>query len=324
MSVAAVVLAVVFAVLHFLSERVPALSLRGKRFIITGGSSGIGLETARLLVQKQAGVVAIVARDAAKLKEAVSLLQASNTANTTTVVGLSCDVSDHAATKKMIDDFALEHKGLDVLLACAGYSTPDYFTNLKPADFQRMMNVNYFGCVYTAHAAVPHMQKQKTGGRLVFVSSMAGLLGTHGYTAYSPTKFAVRGLAESLCMELKPHNISVSVVVPPDVDTPGYVEENKTKPEECRKISEGTGVFTAQAVALDIVDGIENYKWMISTGFDGKILTTLTAGFSPCSNGIEATVQVLSAGILRVVSLVYRYMYDGICLSVHSSKKKLN
>ena len=73
-----------------------------------------------------------------------------------------------------------------------------------------MMRINYLGSVHTVRAALPYM-KENGSGRLVFISSLAGLFGMTGFSTYSPSKFAVRGLAEGLHMELQPHNIQVSV-----------------------------------------------------------------------------------------------------------------
>lgn len=127
------------------------------------------------------------------------------------------------------------------------------------------MEVNYLGSVYPTRAVVTTM-KERRMGRILFVSSQAGQIGLFGYTAYSPSKFALRGLAESLQMEvsrsafpvlyvgrrgnggreepavkgagvsllqIKPYNIYVTVAYPPDTDTPGLAEENKTKVSAC-------------------------------------------------------------------------------------------
>lgn len=90
------------------------------------------------------------------------------------------------------------------------------------------MRVNYLGGVYCTKSVVDSMKSRKFG-RILFVSSQAGQIGVYGYTAYSATKFAIRGLAEALQMELKPFNIYISVSYPPDTDTPGFKEELKDK-----------------------------------------------------------------------------------------------
>ncbi len=90
------------------------------------------------------------------------------------------------------------------------------------------MRVNYIGGVYCTKSVVDSMKGRKFG-RILFVSSQAGQIGIYGYTAYSATKFALRGLAEALQMELKPYNIYISVSYPPDTDTPGFKDELKDK-----------------------------------------------------------------------------------------------
>jgi 3-dehydrosphinganine reductase len=91
-----------------------------------------------------------------------------------------------------------------------------------------MMRVNYMGSVYCTKAVIDSM-KSRRFGRIVFVSSQAGQLGVFGYSAYSSSKFALRGFAEVLQMELKPYNILVTLSFPPDTDTPGLATENLSK-----------------------------------------------------------------------------------------------
>lgn len=91
--------------------------------------------------------------------------------------------------------------------------------------------------------------KSSDSGIIVFVSSQAGLIGLYGYTAYTASKYAVRGFAEALQMEVKPFGISVTVNYPPDTDTPGFAEEEKGKPEETSLISETAGLFKPEKVA---------------------------------------------------------------------------
>merc|ERR1711865_772927 len=150
-------------------------------------------------------------------------------------------------------------------------------------DFENVMHVNYMGSVHVARAAVPYL-KAAGGGRVVFISSLAGMTSVQGLTAYSPTKFAVRGLAEGLQMELRPFNIYMTVVNPPDVDTPMLEWEMQHKPIECKRISEGCGLFQAEAIASDIIRGIERWSFYVSTGFDGNLSSSLCAGMSPASS----------------------------------------
>jgi 3-dehydrosphinganine reductase len=134
-----------------------------------------------------------------------------------------------------------------VLINCAGTSVPGLFEDLDAEVFEKMMRVNYFGSVFPTKAVVPSM-KARSSGRIVFVSSQAGQLGVFGFSAYSPSKFALVGLAQVLRMELQPHGVCVSVAYPPDTDTPGFAEENTQKPEETRMISETAGLFKPDQV----------------------------------------------------------------------------
>ncbi|RXM93783.1 3-ketodihydrosphingosine reductase [Acipenser ruthenus] len=173
---------------------------------VTGGSSGIG-KCIAIECYKQGAFITLVARDESKL------LQAKK------------EIEKHANNDKQ----AQEKLGpVDMLVNCAGITVAAKFEEVKVDCFKRLMEVNYLGSVYPTRAVIPTM-KERRMGRIVFVSSQAGQLGLFGYTAYSPSKFALRGLAESLQMEIKPYNIYVTVAYPPDTDTPGLAEENKTK-----------------------------------------------------------------------------------------------
>jgi 3-dehydrosphinganine reductase len=100
---------------------------------------------------------------------------------------------------------------------------------------------------------------------------MMGYFGIMGFAAYAPTKFAVTGLAEVLRHELKPYNIRISVIYPPDTDTPGFKTENLTKPPECKMLSEGVKLMSAEKVARIFVDGILKKRFAIFPGGSGFI-----------------------------------------------------
>src|SRR4026209_993274 len=119
-----------------------------------------------------------------------------------------------------------------------------------------MMDVNYFGTVNVARAVVPAVVERRAGS-VVGVSSAAGLVGVFGYTAYAPTKFAVRGFLESLRGELLPYSIHVGCSFPPDTDTPQLADDNRYKPKETKAISGTIKPLPAEKVAQNIIDGIE-------------------------------------------------------------------
>jgi 3-dehydrosphinganine reductase len=250
--------------------------------IVTGGSSGIGKAVAKLLVS-QGTDVTIIARDRDKLETAKRELEAVRVNKDRQILAIAADVSDRASVENAIEG-AIEQVGrADILIACAGVAHPDYFQNLPPEIFERSMAVNYFGTLYSIKAVLPIMEKQKSG-HLVLVSSGAGLIGIYGYTAYSPTKFAIRGLAESLRGELKPLGINVSVVYPPDTDTPQLESENKTKPLETKIITGTAQTWTAEAVAKEIIQGINKRTFAIAPGLEIKALNRFHSLLLPILN----------------------------------------
>lgn len=194
----------------------------------------------------------------------------------------------------------------------SGASMPGYFDELPLAEFERLMKINYLGSVIVARAVVPVMKQQRSGGHICFVSSMAGQSGIIGYTAYAPSKFAVRGFAECLDMELKPHNILISVCNPPDVDTPMFKAENEFKPKECALISEGASLFTPEAIADGILATLENWRFFINYGFDGSMLALLACGTAPVTSLTQAATELFGLGPIRAISYFYRLYYNRI------------
>mgnify|MGYP002642486750 CR=1 FL=1 len=121
---------------------------------------------------------------------------------------------------------------------------------------------------------------RERGGAIVNVASIAGFLGVFGYTDYAASKFGLIGFSEALRSELKPHGVVVSVLCPPDTDTPGFVEENRSKPPETRSLSEGAGVMLPGAVARALIRGIERGDALIIPGAAGRF-TYLMKRFTP-------------------------------------------
>jgi len=213
---------------------------------------------------------------------------------------------------------------VELLINCAGNATAARFDETPIEEFQRLLNVNYVGSVYVTKAVLPSMKTQKSG-QIVFVSSQAGLLGVYGYTAYSASKFALRGLAESLNMEVKPYNIKITMAFPSDTDTPGFAEEEKGKPIETKKISESSGLFNPKEVAKKLMEDILNGKFMSSMGLEGGLLCSLCAGMAPISSCTELASQVCTMGVFRLVSFFIHLNFDYIvrkCMKDRDTTKK--
>uniref|UniRef100_A0AAX7T864 3-dehydrosphinganine reductase n=1 Tax=Astatotilapia calliptera TaxID=8154 RepID=A0AAX7T864_ASTCA len=280
------------------------LKLNGAHVVVTGGSSGIG-KCIAIECYKQGAFITLVARDEEKLLQA----------------------------KKEVEKFAINDKQaqeklgpVDMLVNCAGTSVSGKFEEVEVDRFKKLMEVNYLGSVYPTRAVITTM-KERRMGRIMFVSSQAGQIGLFGYTAYSPSKFALRGLAESLQMEIKPYNIYVTVAYPPDTDTPGLAEENKTKPLETKLISETSGVCQPDQVAKIIVRDAVQGNFNSSVGPDGYMLSALTCGMSPVTSITEGLQQIVTMGLFRTIALFYLGSFDSIvrrCMIQREQSKAAN
>ena len=237
-------------------------SFAGKHAIVTGGSSGIGLALVRLLSQAHASVSVLALDDLDLSRLAVEGLGGVRT--------WPVDVTDRAQVFDAVADVERASGAADLVVTCAGVVRPGYFTHLDYREFEREMQINYFGTLWTIRAAVPSMVARRSGCVMV-VSSFAGLLGLFGYTAYCPSKFAVRGLCESLRAELKPRGVHVGCVFPPDTDTPMLAAEVPLKPPEAQA-SSMLPVLSAEEVAGAILHGAERRKVRVFPGLKTSLL----------------------------------------------------
>ena len=231
--------------------------------IITGGSSGIGLAVARELLQRGARV-SLLARNEAQLQAAAAQLGGK-------VHTSSADVTDQAKLNAAISGLVSEQGACDILVASAGSTYPGYFERLAIETFRELMEVNYFGMLYSIRAVLPSMMDRGRGS-VVGISSTAGLVGVFGYGAYVPTKFAVRGLLETLRSEMRPYGIHVGCVFPPDTETPQLTFEDPLKPPETRAISGSIKPISPLRVAKATVEGIENERFWIMADMQTRLL----------------------------------------------------
>lgn len=185
------------------------MRLAGKTALITGGNSGIGLETARLFV-KEGAKVAITGRNKERLEAAAKELGPN-------AVAIVADATDVAATEAAVAEAVKKFGKLDIVFANAGISanTPLGGTTLET--FEQVLSTNITAVFFTVQAAVPHLND---GASVVLNGSVISVLGNPGYAAYAASKAGVRAMARVMASELSPRNIRVNVVSPGGTTTP--------------------------------------------------------------------------------------------------------
>ena len=185
------------------------MKLAGKKALITGGNSGIGLATARLFIAEGAEV-AITGRDQKTLDEAVAELGPD-------ARGYRADVTIAEDRKQLFSDLAGDFGKLDIVFANAGISgrTPTGAT--EEAVFENIIHTNLNGAFFTVNSAVPLLNDN---GSIIFNGSVHDYLGQPGLAAYAATKGGVVSMARAIAADLSPRNIRVNVVAPGATKTP--------------------------------------------------------------------------------------------------------
>lgn len=232
----------------------------GRRVVITGGSSGIGLACAEEFVRRGASV-GVIARDRTRLEIAREALEQLRVSPGQVIAAASADLADRHEAKRAIAELSSAGLEPDVLVNCAGVILPGEFCEMPYEMFGENM-ASYFAAVNCCRAVAPGMV-ERGRGHIVNVSSVAGFLGIYGYTAYSAAKYALMGFTEALRFEMRPRGVKVSVVCPPDTDTPGLAFEKTLRPSETDAIAGGIKAVPAHVVARAIVRGVATGRYYI-------------------------------------------------------------
>ena len=243
-------------------------NFQGQKVLITGGSSGIGRATARLLAE-QGAAVWLIARRKEALEETLAELRPFCAPGDCGI--LPADVSDPLQVAEAVEKMTSLAGCPDMVINSAGITRPGYSYEHSLEVYRRIMEVNYFGTLHVIQAVLPCMLARGSG-YIVNISSLAGIVGVFGYAAYGASKYAVMGLSEVLRAELKPKGIRVSVVLPPDTDTPQLAWEAPLKPPETKAIAGSAKVLPPEQVARAILRGVQRGRFLILPGFDSKAI----------------------------------------------------
>jgi NAD(P)-dependent dehydrogenase (short-subunit alcohol dehydrogenase family) len=233
--------------------------------IVTGGSSGIGLEVARLYAGRGAKV-SLIARDADRLEQARRELLVATKTGDDRIRSVSADIAVEADIAAAIAACEAAFGPCDILVASAGMVEPGRFDEQAPEMFSAQLNTNLFGTVNTVRAVYRSMRSRQAGS-IMIVSSGAALIGIHGYTAYCASKSALVGFAEALQAEARPEGICVSICFPPDTLTPQFEKELPQRSPEARRLMGAAPPWSAAAVARAIVRGLDRRRPKVYFGF---------------------------------------------------------
>ncbi len=222
----------------------------GSVAVITGGASGIGLATAGALRERGAHVV-LADINADGLLNAQEQLRQQNPDAPGGVLTVPVDVTSEAQVRDLMKRAEETFGSIDLVVTCAGIGRGGPIDTFSASDMQNLMNINFMGTYNCAQSALPAMRRQGSG-YFVFLSSVAGKLGTPMLSGYCASKWAVRGFSAALRAELFGTGIGITTVYPAWVDTPMVRQET----EDEKRLLNVQILLTPQQVAAEIVQAV--------------------------------------------------------------------
>jgi len=261
---------------------------QGKVAVITGAGSGIGRSLAVQLSQEGAHL-ALGDIDQVNLSQTREMLGKAINVSLHTV-----DVAHREGMARFASEVISEHGKVDILINNAGITlTPTVFENISEPDFEKVIDVNMWGVYYGFREFVPHL-RSRPEAVIVNMSSLAGLVGLYGYSPYAMSKFAVRGLTESLQSELSGSNISILIVHPGGVKTniirnaPDLTDEQQR--EEAHVVFTGAAGISPEKAAGKIISAVKKNKRQLVFGTDAVIVNFIRGMFPGRFPGILKAV----------------------------------
>jgi len=190
------------------------MELKGKTAVVTGSTKGIGRAIATALVRADVNVV-VSSREARQIEQTTAELSKIDRGQ---VAGSVCDVRDYTQVEKLFETAVKAFGGVDILVNNAGIGIFASVEEMPPEDFRAILETNVLGVYHCCHRAIPLM-KQRGGGYIINISSLAGVNAHPRMAAYNASKFGLNGFTEALMQEVRHDGIKVSYIMPGSVNT---------------------------------------------------------------------------------------------------------
>ncbi|KAI0154987.1 NAD(P)-binding protein [Xylariaceae sp. FL1272] len=312
----------------------------GRTVLITGGSKGLGLNSAFQLAEKGANII-IVARDTGNLRNAMTeISKRARDGDTQRFHSITADVTTPVECKRVVDE-ATKWNGTppDIVWCCSGSAHPTLFVDTPLDQFQSMMDSNYFSSVYMAHAILnawflsaatgtnenlqsESLQQGKVvrpaARHIIFTGSFVSFYSFAGFTPYSPSKAAVRSLSDSLSQEMNLYaaaypdlpRVRVHTVFPATMPTQSLEDENAVKTDLTKSLEEGDQVLQPHECARRAIRGLESGEELVPTSTIIRLVMTSVMGGSIRGGFWKGLVNTILGAITLVVMIFIRWDMD--------------
>ncbi|XDG09091.1 hypothetical protein ABKA04_008706 [Annulohypoxylon sp. FPYF3050] len=311
----------------------------GRTVLITGASTGLGLNAGRQLAKKGANVI-IVARKLSNLEEGVRYIsQGARSPETQRFHYIVADVTTAPECARVVAEAISWNNGTapDVVWCCSGSAHPTLLIDTPVEQFQTMMDSNYFSCVYMAHAilnvwlreakdANASTQETKTESEntklparhLIFTGSFVSFYSFAGFTPYSPSKAAIRSFSDSLSQEMNLYaaahpdipRVRVHTVFPATMPTQSLEDENSVKTDLTKSLEEGDQILEPEECARRAIAGLESGEELVPTSTIIWAVMTSVMGGSIRGGFWKGLVSTLTGWVTLIVMIFIRWEMD--------------
>ncbi|KAI1090180.1 NAD(P)-binding protein [Rostrohypoxylon terebratum] len=314
----------------------------GRTVLITGGSTGLGLNAGRELAAKGANVI-IVARKLSNLEEGVRYIsQGARSPETQRFHYIVADVTTAPECARVVAEATSWNDGNppDIVWCCSGSAYPTLFVDTPVEQFQTMMDSNYFSCVYMAHATLNAWLRPAIDARaaikeakaetkaakptqlparhLIFTGSFVSFYSFAGFTPYSPSKAAIRSLSDSLSQEMNLYaaahpdlpRVRVHTVFPATMPTQSLEDENRVKTDLTKSLEEGDQILQPEECARRAIAGLESGEELVPTSTIIWAVMTSVMGGSVRGGFWKGLANTLTGWITLIVMIFIRWEMD--------------